>query len=166
MNGELYFSIIKSFRSIESCSSEPSCENGYLVLVLGKKSAENMTKVWHTLYIIVSVLKEKQDIYITNITKYLDPSPKLKVSRKQNHVHHCSCVHVIGTFHQIRKFTSIFRYTSKYQQSVKDEYASGRWGSRTMGPEKVLPPLPSEYLKKHVKDSRLSESKFLYVNHN
>uniref|UniRef100_A0A0B6ZXA2 Enkurin domain-containing protein n=1 Tax=Arion vulgaris TaxID=1028688 RepID=A0A0B6ZXA2_9EUPU len=47
------------------------------------------------------------------------------------------------------------RYNSKFRENVKDEFVSGRWNSKTMGPAKVPQPQPTEYLKKHQKEPQL-----------
>jgi len=43
-------------------------------------------------------------------------------------------------------------YTSKFRQTVKQEYVSGKGGAKTMGPAKVCVAAPTDYLKKHEKE--------------
>lgn len=58
-------------------------------------------------------------------------------------------------------------YTSKFRGTVKDEYASGRGGAKTMGPAKVAAPQPTDYLKKHEKEPQLPKKEgFKYPDDN
>ncbi|BFZ02302.1 hypothetical protein BsWGS_05341 [Bradybaena similaris] len=50
------------------------------------------------------------------------------------------------------------RYISKYKRSVSDEFEAGLGGNKTMGPSKMLPPRPQNYLIMHSKEPRLPKS--------
>jgi len=56
------------------------------------------------------------------------------------------------------------KYTSKFRGTVKDEYASGRGGAKTMGPAKVAPPQTIDYLKKHEKEPQLPQKEAFKYN--
>jgi len=47
------------------------------------------------------------------------------------------------------------RYTSRFRDTAKQEYVSGRGNNKTMGPAKVDAPQPNDYLKKHEKEPKL-----------
>lgn len=54
-------------------------------------------------------------------------------------------------------------YTSKFRQTVKEEYVSGKGGSKTMGPAKVAAPRPTNFLQKHEKEPKLpTKEEFKY----
>lgn len=44
------------------------------------------------------------------------------------------------------------RYTSKFRETAKEEYVTGRGRNRTMGPAKVFVPTVDNFLKKHEKE--------------
>ena len=51
------------------------------------------------------------------------------------------------------------RYTSKFRQTAKEEYFSGRGDYRTMGQAKVPVPTTDSFLKKREKEPVLPKSK-------
>lgn len=58
-------------------------------------------------------------------------------------------------------------YTSKFRQTAKQEYASGKGGAKTMGPAKVAVAAPTDYLKKHEKEPVLpKKEEFKYPDDN